>query len=242
MNTICGLLLATICVVAAYSPGQLPVFPGSKKLPQSCDEDKELYKCANVSRQCSPKFYNSCGVLTCGGIQQTYFPNCFGHKTEDEANRAMKDLVDFMNSLRDEECKNLIRPLICFGLYPICYSFHEQYRLAPCPEFCETFIKRCVNPNMTNSLPLDCSKLFRSGPCVNNTNNGLCIKPPPNGTEVPKPQCKSTGFKICTNMSLPNCTGVRPSNCGKIRPSVSWKAFNKGKKFYFGEYILLCMQ
>ena len=232
MNAICCLILATVAVVAAYSPGQLPVFPGSTKSPQSCQDDIDLYQCADVTKRCSQHFYDSCTVLTGSGQQTTYFPNCFNHKTEDEANRAMKDLLAFKNSLPNEECKSLLRPLMCFGLYPICYG---GYRLAPCPEFCETFVQRCVNPNVT--LPLDCSKLFRTGPCTNNTRQGECIKPP-NGTSVPTQPSKSGCFEISTNMSLPNCTGVTPSNCGLIRKTASEKAFKK-KKFYFGEYILL---
>ena len=239
MNTICGLILATIAVVAAYSPGQL-VVPGSTKPPRSCEEDLDLNQCNDITEQCSPNFYNTCSVLTVGDNQTTYYPNCFGHTTQEEANSGMNDLLNFMNSLRDEECINLLRPLICFGLYPLCYE--EYYRLAPCPEFCETFIKRCINPNMTNSLPLDCSKLFRSGPCVKNTKQGECIKPP-NGTLIPSPTppSKSIDFEISTNMLLPNCTGVTPSNCALIRKTVSSKAFKK-VKFYFGKYILLYMQ
>lgn len=229
MNAICCLILATVAVVAAYSPGQLPVLPGSSKSPQSCQEDLKLYQCANITKPCSPHFYDTCSVLTPNAT--TYFPNCFNHETEDEANRAMTDLLEFKKKLPNEECKNLLRPLMCFGLYPICYG---KYRLAPCPEFCETFVQRCVSPNITH--PLDCSKLFRTGPCTNDTKQGECIKPP-NGTLVPTPPSKSPSFEISTNMSLPNCTGVTPPNCALIRKTASAKAFKKD--FYFGECILL---
>ena len=231
---ICCILLASIALVG----GQI-----TRPKEQSCDDDiNPLYKCARISEHCSNGFIERCLNLSDNleNRQMTFFPNCFGHTNEYEANSLMNQFISLIPGFTDN-CTNLAIPLMCFGLYPKCFGDH--YRLAPCPEFCDKFVAECISPGVP--LPWNCDQLFRSGPCVNNTNAGICLKPtnntslspkpPPTDKSNPKsPSTKYHGFVTCTNKTLPVCTKIRPSKCALIRKSASEKAFTKG--FYFGKF------
>ena len=210
---------------------------------QSCEEDiNPLNECTRISDHCSNTFIEHCANLSdnVDNRQMTFFPNCFGQTNEYDANSLMNQFLLIMHTFSDN-CTNLAIPLMCFGLYPKCLG---QYRLAPCPELCDKFMAECIPPGVT--VPWNCDQLFRSGPCVNNTYLGTCIKPtekdkslptklpPTNTTNSTSPSSNCPGLELCINESLPNCTDIRPSKCGLIRKSVAEKAFKKG--YYFGKF------
>ena len=212
-TVICCILLASIALIEGKITRPIDL--------QSCDSDiNPLNKCTRISDYCSNAFIERCANLSdnVDNRLMTFFPNCFGHTTEYEANSLMNQFIPLFDRL-SENCTDLAIPLMCFGLYPKCLG---QYRLAPCPELCDQFMAECIPPHMP--VPWNCDQLFRSGPCVNNIHEGICIKPDNDDS--------LTRTSPSTNESFPNCTGTRPSKCALIRKSVSRKAFTKG--FYFG--------
>uniref|UniRef100_A0A914V7D8 Frizzled-4 n=1 Tax=Plectus sambesii TaxID=2011161 RepID=A0A914V7D8_9BILA len=145
----------------------------------------------SAQRRCSPITIPMCQKL---GYNQTYFPNRFGHETQEEAGMEAHQFWPLVNV----NCYSHLRFFLCAMYAPICQENYDKH-VPPCREVCMAAKNGCVQLMQKYGFAwpetLNCNQLPRQSD-MQNTGN-ICAAPPntpdlhidtpPSGSELDQP-------------------------------------------------------
>lgn len=222
----------------AFLAGQHHVTPPSSNV--DCSRKSPEHpggQCVPLSRNCSSNFFETCREWY-DNRTYAYFPNCLGHRSEEEANIGLGSFLNTIknnkNNIKAQECLNLLKPFICTTYYPYCFPNNDNtfYRMSSCYRYCQDTQDVCKEAGIVS--PYTCEQMYDKTICPATLRNPSCIEPPK--CKTASPSC----YEECKEETLPMCTGVK-TTCGKntVRDKISKKLFIRTSNYGFGKSFVV---